>query len=117
MTMSTRFKYVIELLQWTPSWLINWARMISSKSTNSSEPVWLEPLRGLLAVVCSPQPGKEALASLMTSLAEVETLLAQHRAEMPPDLVHFLERRSYDKAARLCAGSMAIPRGTCGTKS
>jgi len=36
---------------------------------------------------------------------------------MPPDLVHFLERRSYDKAARLCAGSMAIPRGTCGTKS
>lgn len=84
---------------------------------NIAEPIWLPPLRELLSSVCAPQPGKEGLTKLMGRLAEVEILLAKNRAEMPPELVHFLERRSYDKAAQLCAGSVAIPRGTCGAKN
>jgi hypothetical protein len=84
---------------------------------NTTDPLWLAPLRELLAVVCAPDPGKEGLTKLMANLAEIEALLARNRAEMPPELVHFLERRSYDKAARLCAGGMAIPRGTCGAKN
>lgn len=54
-------------------------------------PQWLPPLRELLSVVCAPPPGAQGLRRLMTSLTEVETLLAQNRAEMPSELVHFLD--------------------------
>jgi hypothetical protein len=80
-------------------------------------PMWLPPLRELLSVVCTPPAGQEGLAKLMSSLAAVENLLAQNRAEMPSQLVHFLERRSYDKAKQLCAGGLDIPEGTCGTRN
>jgi hypothetical protein len=84
---------------------------------NNPEPVWLESLRGLLAEVRSPQPGQAGLAKMMAALVELETLLTKNRAEMSPDLIHFLERRSYDKAAKLCGGDLAIPRGTCVAKN
>ncbi|HTB64244.1 MAG TPA: hypothetical protein VK737_11735 [Opitutales bacterium] len=90
---------------------------MSSSVLPLSSPVWLVPLRALLAEVRSPQPGKEGLAKMMTVLAEIELLLTQHQAEIPPQLVHFLERRSYDKAIQYCDGEMAIPRGTCGPKN
>ncbi len=81
------------------------------------EQTWLEPLRKLLADVRDPQPGKEGLAKMMAALTEVETLLMHNRADMPPELVHFLERRSYEKAARFCAADLSIPRGSCGVNS
>jgi hypothetical protein len=84
---------------------------------DATEPVWLPALRKLLAALCSPQPGREGLEQLVTSIAELDALLTQNRAEMPPDLIHFLERRSYDKAARYCEGNLIIPRGTCGARS
>ena len=74
-------------------------------------------MRVRLAEVLAPQHGKEGLAKMMASLAELDALLAKHRTEMSTDLIHFLERRSYDKAARLCVGDMAAPRGTCGAKN
>ncbi len=81
------------------------------------EPAWIAPLRKLLSSLCSPQPGREGLTQLVGSIADLDTLLTQNRAEMPADLIHFLERRSYDKAARYCEGVMSIPRGSCGAKN
>lgn len=58
--------------------------------------------------------------ALSTALNEVETLLAAHRTELHPQLVHFLEGRSYAKAvAWLGAGDQlaakpASPPGGCG---
>jgi hypothetical protein len=90
---------------------------MSSPALPVSSPEWLDPLQRLLAEVRSPERGKEGLAKMITSLAEVETLLSRHRAEMPPQLVHYLERRSYDKAMQYCAGESALPRGTCAPKN
>jgi hypothetical protein len=56
------------------------------------------------------------MTKLLANLAEVESLLVINRTDMPLELVHFLERRSYDKAAKLCEGGMSIARGTCGPK-
>jgi hypothetical protein len=59
-------------------------------------------------------------AALSTALNEVEALLAAHRAELHPQLAHFLEGRSYAKAlAWLGAGDElaakpASPPGGCG---
>jgi len=83
---------------------------------NVSEPSWLPRLQKLLGEVSTPKPGKEGLAKLMASLADVEIILTSNRGEMPAELVHFLERRSYEKAARFCEGGLSIPRGACGTK-
>jgi hypothetical protein len=58
-------------------------------------------------------------AGISSSLAELDRLLAAHRAELPPQLVHFLEGRSYAKAL-LWLGSEssfakpASPPGGCG---
>ena len=59
-------------------------------------------------------------AALSAALNEVEALLRAHRAELDPQLVHFLEGRSYAKALTwLGAGSElaarpASPPGGCG---
>ena len=83
---------------------------------NVPDSTWIAPLRKLLDDVRSPQPGKEGLEKMMAALADVESILAQNRSQMPPELVHFLERRSYDKAARYCDGNLGTPRGTCGIR-
>jgi len=59
-------------------------------------------------------------AALSDALNELEALLKAHRAELHPQLVHFLEGRSYAKAlAWLGAGDEltakpASPPGGCG---
>ena len=80
------------------------------------QPVWLPPLRKLLEGLCAPQPGREGLSQLVASIADLDALLLQNRSDMPADLIHFLERRSYEKAARYCDGVMSTPRGSCGAK-
>jgi hypothetical protein len=69
---------------------------------------------------------KESLNSLMdgikradgTRIAEemgrLETFLSQGRAALHPQLVHFLERRSYAKALLFLGGATDIPVGACG---
>ena len=59
---------------------------------------------------------------ISTALNEVEALLTAHRAEMHPQLVHFLEGRSYAKALLWLGGDSAFakpasPPGGCGTKN
>ena len=58
--------------------------------------------------------------AISAALNEVEALLAAHRAELHPQLVHFLEGRSYAKALAWLGGSdelatkPASPPGGCG---
>lgn len=57
-------------------------------------------------------------AAISTALNEVEALLTAHRGEMHPQLVHFLEGRSYAKALLWLGGDSsfakpASPPGGC----
>ena len=72
---------------------------------------------------------KESLISLMDGIkradgaviadqmALLEGLLDQARASLHPQLVHFLERRSYAKALMFLGGESKIPAGSCGGRS
>lgn len=56
---------------------------------------------------------------ISATLAELEALLAAHRGELHPQLVHFLEGRSYAKALLWLGGRSefakpASPPGGCG---
>lgn len=44
----------------------------------------------------------------------LDELVAANRAQLHPQLVHFLERRSYDKALQFLGGATDIPAGICG---
>jgi hypothetical protein len=58
--------------------------------------------------------------AISAALNEVESLLAAHRGELHPQLVHFLEGRSYAKALTWLGGGdelaakPASPPGGCG---
>jgi hypothetical protein len=56
-----------------------------------------------LAVIVRPSNGVGQPAEILAALAELDNLLARHRAALPPRLVHYLERRSYEKAWLACA--------------
>lgn len=56
---------------------------------------------------------------ISSSLAQLEVLLGAHRAEIHPQLVHFLEGRSYAKALAYLGGQSEFvkpssPPGGCG---
>ncbi|MDP2139100.1 MAG: hypothetical protein Q8J74_14715 [Candidatus Didemnitutus sp.] len=56
---------------------------------------------------------------ISTALAQLETLLTTHRGELHPQLVHFLEGRSYAKALLYLGGRSEFlkpssPPGGCG---
>lgn len=58
-------------------------------------------------------------AGISAALTRLEQLLAAHRAELHPQLVHFLEGRSYAKALLWLGGESgfakpASPPGGCG---
>lgn len=59
-------------------------------------------------------------AAVSASLNEVEALLAAHRAELHPQLIHFLDGRSYAKALAWLGGAdelaarPASPPSGCG---
>jgi hypothetical protein len=46
-------------------------------------------------------------------MAELDAFLRDGRATLHPQLVHFLERRSYPKALMFLGGEPDIPAGTC----
>ena len=62
-------------------------------------------------------------AAVSSALAELEGLLAAHRAELHPQLRHFLEGRSYAKALAYLGGGNeltakpASPPGGCGGRT
>lgn len=51
--------------------------------------------------------------AILTHTARLDELLALHRAALHPQLVHFLERRSYAKALAWVGGE-SPPAGSCG---
>jgi len=59
-------------------------------------------------------------ANGQTVAAEMEKLygfLAQGRGQLHPQLVHFLQNRSYAKAAMFLGGENDIPVGVCGGRA
>jgi hypothetical protein len=72
---------------------------------------------------------KETLIALMDAIkradgngitgrmAELDALVAEGGASLHPQLVHFLERRSYPKALFFLGGASDIPVGSCGGRS
>ncbi|HEY1848806.1 MAG TPA: hypothetical protein VGG37_06355 [Opitutaceae bacterium] len=72
---------------------------------------------------------KESLQALMDAIkradgnaisdrmAEVEGLTSESRANLHPQLLHFLERRSYAKALQFLGGASSIPTGSCGGRA
>jgi hypothetical protein len=69
---------------------------------------------------------KEALITLLNGIrradgdavaaqmARLDGYLGQGRGGLHPQLVHFLERRSYPKALMFLGGESDIPAGSCG---
>jgi hypothetical protein len=72
---------------------------------------------------------KESLNSLMDGIkradggvisarmAELDSYLEQGRGKLHPQLIHFLERRSYPKALMFLGGESDIPVGVCGGRA
>jgi hypothetical protein len=51
---------------------------------------------------------------IAAEMVRLDDLLAQGRAKLHPQLVHFLEKRSYAKAVMFLGGETDIPAGACG---
>jgi hypothetical protein len=72
---------------------------------------------------------KESLSALMdgikradgsviaTRMAQLDAYLEEGRKTLHPQLVHFLERRSYPKALMFLGGESDIPVGVCGGRA
>lgn len=50
-------------------------------------------------------------------MARLDDFLQRGRAGLPAQLVHFLENRSYAKAAMFLGGEDNIPAGVCGGRA
>ena len=53
-------------------------------------------------------------ARISSEMGRLDEVLARGRADLHPQLVHFLERRSYAKALMFLGGETDIPVGACG---
>ncbi|HEY0946426.1 MAG TPA: hypothetical protein VGD81_14210 [Opitutaceae bacterium] len=54
---------------------------------------------------------------IAAEMARLDGLVARGRAGLHPQLVHFLERRSYAKALMFLEGDSPIPAGICGGRA
>jgi len=52
--------------------------------------------------------------SISAGMGRLDDLLEKGRGSLHPQLVHFLEKRSYPKALQFLGGDSAIPAGSCG---
>jgi hypothetical protein len=55
--------------------------------------------------------------AIATEMARLDEFLARGRAGLHPQLVHFLENRSYAKALMFLGGETNIPVGVCGGRA
>jgi hypothetical protein len=55
--------------------------------------------------------------SVAEEMARLDDFLAQGRLALHPQLVHFLENRSYAKALMFLGGDTDIPVGVCGGRA
>ncbi len=56
-------------------------------------------------------------AAIARHMAQLDDALARGRATLHPQLVHFLQNRSYAKALMLLGGESDIPVGVCGGRA
>lgn len=54
---------------------------------------------------------------IATEMARLDDFAARGRMTLHPQLLHFLERRSYAKAAMFLGGAEDIPVGSCGGRA
>jgi hypothetical protein len=54
---------------------------------------------------------------VVEQMEKLDGFLEQGRAELHPQLVHFLEKRSYAKAVMFLGGESDIPVGICGGRA
>ncbi|ACB77462.1 hypothetical protein [Opitutus terrae] len=54
---------------------------------------------------------------IAVAMERVDDLLARGRASLHPQLVHFLQNRSYAKALMFLGGASDIPVGACGGRA
>ena len=54
---------------------------------------------------------------IAAEMARLDDFAAQGRLTLHPQLLHFLERRSYAKAAMFLGGAEDIPVGVCGGRA
>jgi len=55
--------------------------------------------------------------TIAAEMARLDDYLARGRAGLHPQLVHFLENRSYAKALMFLGGETNIPVGVCGGRA
>lgn len=55
--------------------------------------------------------------AIAEEMARLDDFLQAGRSRLDPQLVHFLERRSYAKAVMLLGGESDIPAGICGGRA
>ena len=56
-------------------------------------------------------------SAIASEMARLDDFAARGRLSLHPQLLHFLERRSYAKAAMFLGGATDIPVGLCGGKA
>jgi len=71
-----------------------------------------ESLTALLAAIKAADGQKVG-----TEMAKLDGFLAQGRETLHPQLVHFLQNRSYAKAVMFLGGETDIPVGACGGRA
>lgn len=54
---------------------------------------------------------------IAAEMARLDTFLDQGRSSLHPQLVHFMENRSYAKALMFLGGESDIPVGICGGRA
>jgi hypothetical protein len=71
-----------------------------------------DSLQALLAAIKTADGQK-----VSAEMERLEGMLARGRAGLHPQLVHFLENRSYAKAMMFLGGEENIPVGVCGGRA
>jgi hypothetical protein len=55
--------------------------------------------------------------TVSVQMTKLDGYLDEGRGKLHPQLVHFLERRSYNKALMFLGGESDIPAGSCGGRA
>lgn len=58
--------------------------------------------------------GRQETPRIVATMERLDLLLATGRTVLHPQLVHFLQNRSYSKALLFLGGNTDIPAGACG---
>ena len=69
----------------------------------------------VVALMAAIKAGDSSIVA--DEMARLDEFAAQGRSSLHPQLLHFLERRSYAKALMFLGGETDIPVGACGGRA